>query len=150
MLGHLLVIHGENGTGKTHCAKRVHKWVGCTGHGKQFIRYENEVSHIKSAYWNWPALLDALKSGEWHLVEDLIEVDVLIIDELGGGHDPSFVGVDKLCQILSARENKWTLITTNITPDNWETKFDRRVASRMVRNSVIVDLSGVPDYATRP
>jgi len=77
-----------------------------------------------------------------------MNVPCLVIDELGGGHDPSGVGVDKLCQILSRRENMWTLITTNITASAWESKFDRRVASRFFRNSVHVDLGDVPDFST--
>lgn len=93
-------------------------------------------------------LLDRLKAGSWDLVQDCMSIPVLVIDELGGGHDPSRVGVDKLCQILSHRENKWTVITTNILPAAWEENFDRRVASRLLRNSTIVDLSDVPDFST--
>jgi hypothetical protein len=44
----------------------------------------------------------------------------LIIDDLGAGHDPSGVGTDKLCQVLSRREEMWTLITTNIMPVAWQ------------------------------
>jgi DNA replication protein DnaC len=73
---------------------------------------------------------------------------MLLLDELGGGHDPSRVGVDKLCQVLSRRETRWTLITTNILPAAWEQAFDRRVASRLLRNSTLVDLSDVPDFGT--
>jgi hypothetical protein len=35
-------------------------------------------------------------------------------------------------------------------PSQWEERFDRRVASRLNRNSRVVDLSQVPDYSTRP
>jgi len=99
-------------------------------------------------YWHWPELLDNFKNGGWDVVEDLFSAPVLILDELGGGHDPSEVGVDKLCQVLTRREFKWTLITTNISPENWEQQFDKRVASRLLRNSTIIDLSDVPDYST--
>jgi DNA replication protein DnaC len=78
----------------------------------------------------------------------MFEIPCLIIDELGGGHDPSRVGVDKLCQVLSKRESMWTLITTNLLPAAWEEAFDRRVSSRFFRNSTLVDLSDVPDFGT--
>lgn len=144
--GRLLVLAGENGTGKTHCAKAVQQWVNRVGHGKQWVPKPDVIAHLFSIFWSWPELLDAMKNGQWELVEDCINAPCLIIDELGGGHDPSQVGVDKLCQILSKRENKWTLITTNVVPHSWEEKFDRRVASRFLRNSTLVDLSSVPDY----
>lgn len=144
--GRLLVLAGNNGTGKTHCAKAVRRWVNKVGHGKQWVPKPDVIAHLYCIFWSWPELLDSLKEGQWELVEDCIEAPCLIIDELGGGHDPSQVGVDKLCQILSKREKKWTLITTNIVPQAWEEKFDRRIASRFFRNSTLVDLTNVPDY----
>lgn len=148
MRGRMLLLLGENGTGKTHCADAMHRWVSAVGHGKTWFPTPGVRASLQSLYWHWPALLDSLKGGQWDLVEDCMNVPCLIIDELGGGHDPSGVGTDKLCQILSRRETMWTLITTNILEPSWETKFDRRVASRFFRNSTHVDLSNVPDYST--
>lgn len=148
--GRLLLILGENGTGKTHCAKAVRDWIRQVGHHKQFVRRTNHISHLDCVYWHWPNLLDTLKSGGWDVVEDMFDTCVLIIDELGGGHDPSGVGVDKLCQVLSRRESMWTIVTTNILPAAWEQSFDRRIASRFFRNSVTVDLTEVPDFNLRP
>lgn len=150
--GWLLVIHGENGTGKTHCAKAVHRWIQSTGHANQYIRAIKQAdehrTYLRSYFWSWPELIDHLKNGGWDIISDLLEVPVLIIDELGGEHDPSRVGVDKLCQVLSHRERMFTLVTTNIQPEAWEKTFDRRIASRFGRNAITVDLSNVPDFAT--
>jgi DNA replication protein DnaC len=145
-LGRMLVLAGSNGTGKTHCAEAVRRWVASVGHGKQFVKRPNHISHIDCTFWRWPALLDALKNGGWDIIEDLFDATVLIIDDLGAEHDPSKIGTDKLCQILSRRENMWTLITTNIIPVHWQQQFDRRVASRLFRNATLVDLSDVPDF----
>ena len=144
--GRLLILAGTNGTGKTHCAEAVRRWVQLVGHGKQFILRANHISHLDCRFWHWPHLLDVLKEGGWDAIDDMFEVSLLIIDDLGGGHDPSGVGVDKLCQVLSRRENMWTLITTNIVPAAWQEQFDRRVASRFLRNSTLVDLTNVPDF----
>lgn len=144
--GRLLVLAGANGTGKTHCAKAVHRWVNLVGHGNTWFPRPDLRMSLQSLYWSWPALLDTFKEGGWDVIEDMMESPLLIIDELGGGHDPSGVGVDKLCQILSRREKMWTLITTNVIPAFWEQKFDKRVASRFFRNSTLVDLSDVPDF----
>ena len=140
------MLAGHNGTGKTHCAEAVRRWLGLVGHGKQFIKKEDVISHLDCTFWHWPSLLDAFKAGAWDILPDLFDATVLIIDDLGAEHDPSGVGVDKLCQVLSRREEAWTMITTNIMPGYWQQKFDRRVASRLFRNTTLVDLSGVSDY----
>lgn len=141
-----MVIHGENGTGKTHCLKAVERWYWKAGRTALFVPRDDVVRVPELQCWTWPKLLDHLKEGGWSVVDELCQCELLLLDELGGGHDPSFVGVDKLCQILSAREKKWTLVTTNIRPDAFEEKFDRRVASRLLRNSIVIDLSEVEDY----
>lgn len=147
LAGRLLLLSGESGSGKTHCAKAVREWIRAAGGSVKFIRRVNHVESLSCVFWHWPALLDTLKNGGWDVVEDMMETPCLIIDELGGGHDPSAVGTDKLCQILSRRERRWTLVTTNIVQSAWEEKFDRRVASRFFRNSTHVDLSAVPDFS---
>lgn len=148
--GRLLLLVGNNGTAKTHCAKAVREWLRRVGHGKQFIvPKSNHISYIDFVFWHWPKLLDTLKNGGWDVVDDMFSAAILIIDDLGAGHDPSGVGTDKLCQVLSKREKMWTLVTTNIMQPAWEQSFDRRIASRFIRNSTIVDLSDVPDFATQ-
>lgn len=144
--GKLLLLAGSNGTGKTHAAEAVRRWLALVGHAKQYVKRVNEVRHLDCVFWHWPRLLDTFKNGGWDAIEDMFEATVLIIDDLGAGHDPSGVGVDKLCQLLSRREGMWTLITTNVVPSEWQQQFDRRVASRFMRVSTLVDLSDVPDF----
>lgn len=145
MNGKVIVLFGENGTGKSICAAYITRWIRKVGHAKQYIDRENNIRFVDVVLWSWPELLDHFKSGNWDSIDTMFDTTVLIIDELGGGHDPTTVGVDKLCQVLSRREKRWTLITTNITPEHWQDKFDRRIASRL-NAAQWIDLSGVPDY----
>lgn len=147
--GSTLVIYGANGTGKTHCARKLSNWIRNVGGDRKIIEKENHVIFLQSQYQYWPRLLDVLKDGGWGILDDMVKVPVLILDDIGAGHDPSKVGTDKLGQLLTRRERLWNLVTTNVAPDRWETVFDRRVASRLFRNSEIVDLSGVPDFSIK-
>jgi hypothetical protein len=54
--------------------------------------------------------------------------------------------MEKLYLILERRVAKWTVITTNVPPESWESKFERRIASRFLRNARHVSLADVPDY----
>lgn len=143
--GKMLVLFGENGTGKTCSTRMVSRWIQKVGPSNKYVDRDDNVRFVDGVFWSWPELLDAFKNGGWDIVESLFGATVLILDELGGGHDPTLVGVDKLCQVLSKREKKWTIVTTNILPENWQEKFDRRIASRL-NAAQWIDLSKVPDY----
>lgn len=145
-IGRLLILCGPNGTGKTHCAKAVDRWVDKVGGSRLRMRRFNDVGPMSCQYVFWPRFLDVLKNGQWESVEEHFHADVSVLDDVGAGHDPSKMGVDKLCQILSLREKRWTLVTTNVKPSEWVEKFDLRTASRFTRSSTIIDLSGVPEY----
>jgi len=100
-------------------------------------------------FYRWPEIVDAFKENCYDVVEDLIAADLLILDDIGAEHDPSRNGASKLCQVLSRREYRFTLVTTNIRPDAWGSVFDARVADRLLRNSEVLTLFGLPSYAVK-
>lgn len=72
----------------------------------------------------------------------------MILDDVGAEHDSkSEIVESKLCELLSRRAGKFTLITTNVPPDQAEARYDARVASRLWRSSKIVMMDKVPDFA---
>lgn len=147
--GRLTVLHGRNGSGKTHFAQALVRWLTTVSIRLPLDHKENGAIGLADAWmFRWPEVLDSLKSGDWDITEDMKSPTLLVLDDIGAGHDPSKMGVDKLCQVLSRREHRWTIITTNFMPRDWPERLDQRVASRLLRNSVIVDLSRVPDYST--
>jgi DNA replication protein DnaC len=59
------------------------------------------------------------------------------------------VGVDKLCQILSKREKKWTVVTANLSLAEIAKQMDSRISSRLLRNNSYVVEVNAEDYEIR-
>lgn len=140
-----LVIVGDPGCGKTHVARKLVQWA--RGHSGAVLT-THRLSEVPSVMFKaWPEIVSSFKEGFYGVVEDMIEADLLAIDDLGAEHDPSRNAADKLCQILSRREKKWTILTTNLQPSSWSERLDQRIGDRLFRNSMVVDMTGCPSYA---
>lgn len=144
----LVVLAGNPGCGKTLLLKRMAKWAREASFSMSEHVWKFKRGPLTSLRVSWPEACDGFKEGEYGIVRDLMETDFALIDDIGAEHDPSRNGVDKLCQIFSRRENKWTLVTTNIEPAAWGQKFDARIEDRLLRRSTIVDMFNVPSFAT--
>jgi DNA replication protein DnaC len=146
----LLVLTGESGCGKTHVAKCVANYARHAAYGAlEAGGWGKEARVPSSLFLDWPEATDGFKAGHYGVVEDAKEADLLILDDIGAEYDPSKNAANQLCCILSRRERRFTLVTSNLAPAAWTERFDFRIADRLMRNSVIVDLSGVPSYALR-
>lgn len=146
--GITVVIHGENGCGKSHIAKKIAYWAERIALKIPMVNTESGVGLASVSFFNWPEVVDGFKRDQWTIVDDMIESTMLILDDIGAEHDPSRVGIEKLYVVLNRREYKWNIITTNVIPALWDEKFERRIASRLFRNAKHIDLSQVPDYST--
>jgi DNA replication protein DnaC len=142
-----MIISGENGTGKSHSAKAIHNWASRLAMRIPLvISDDGEMRLADTMFVHWPTTVDRFKEGNWYLVQEMMPVSLLVIDDIGAEHDPSRAGMEKLYLILERRVAKWTVITTNVPPESWESKFERRIASRFLRNARHVSLADVPDY----
>lgn len=143
----LLVIVGNFGSGKTHTAKAIFRFANVVA----FSAMETEkwgANRIPSAcFISWPEAAGAFEQKQFGQFEDAIENDLVILDDVGAENDPWKICADKLCQILSRREKKFTVLTTNVSPAKWTERFDGRINDRLMRNSTIVDISHVPSYS---
>lgn len=145
--GRRIVIYGGVGNGKTHCGKRLVRWANRAAMNLPLVRGDGAGGRLACALViHWPTVVDDFKKGNWDL-DDALEADLLVIDDIGAEHDPSSIGREKLYQLLERREGKWDFITTNIVPDEWETKFEFRIADRLFRNATHVDFTRVPSYS---
>jgi len=95
----------------------------------------------------WSRVADEIKENGFNLFESLMAADIAFIDDIGAEHDPWGQVTAKLCQILTRREDKFTMITTNYGPVDWTAKFDARISDRLLRGSDIVDLAGVESWS---
>ena len=146
----LLVLVGEPNCGKTHTARAIYQFARSTafqafvaGKGKTWGKRIPALEFMR-----WPEIVDDFKNGNYGTVNDMIDTDLLVLDDVGAEHDPSKSAASKLCQILSRRERKFTVLTSNVPPTQWPERFDTRIADRLIRNSEVIDLFGVPSYAT--
>lgn len=147
--GYRLILHGENGCGKTHTARAISNWARLNAINLPLVNAPgNEVVSCLATtqYVNWPRVIDEMKSGDWEMVERMMTPNLLVIDDIGAEYDPSKIATEKLYLLLEHRERKWMVLTTNVPPEKWEEKFERRISSRLLRNSHIVALDKVPDY----
>jgi DNA replication protein DnaC len=142
----LLVLVGESGCAKTHVAKAVYEF--CTA--SRFTLWPTRHTKLMSTkFIRWPEEADFLCTSDYQsdwLMQELFSRDLLIIDDIGAENDAWKKATNKLCQVFSRRENKFTVTTTNIQPQDWASKFDTRIADRLMRNSEVIDLFGVESY----
>jgi DNA replication protein DnaC len=148
-LGKRLVLFGNNGNGKSRCLRRVRRWVQQNAYDLPW-GYDSEGQSVVAncLFVNWTECVNQFKQGHWD-VDWMLEPTILLIDDIGAEHDPSRVGLEKLYMILERRERQWTVITTNLAPEFWESKFERRIADRLFRNADHVDLSNLPSFSTQ-
>jgi len=143
----LLVLVGNTGTGKTHTAKAVAKFARASS----VVAFESKAWGERKVpsvhYLSWPEAAGRFNEKNLGDMEDAISADLLVLDDVGAENDPFKICADKFCQILSRREFKFTVLTTNIAPSAWAEQFDGRITDRLMRNSKIVNLTGVPSYA---
>lgn len=136
----LLYICGPTGTGKSHVARSILRF--CRASASRVSR----TRMLSGADWRWPELADEFKAKNFSALEDLFTTDLVLLDDIGAEDDPFNVAADKLCQILSRREKKFTVITSNKAPEEFAV-IDPRIADRLFRNSKIVDLTGASSYS---
>ena len=133
--GHWLTFLGSCGVGKTHLVSKIFKYVA-DHHGQYLSRYG--ITQFRSNLFSyWPDIVDALRGGDYGRLNPLYSADFLAIDDLGAEYESDFIN-SKLQQLLNKRLNKWTVITSNLSLNDFSAKDDR-IASRLVRgkNKVI-------------
>lgn len=135
---HWLTLFGRSGCGKTHLLKLAQYVLRQGGH--QVI------------YRNWPAVMDEIIDGEWGHIAVMCRAKVLILDDIGAGYMAAgrraLIAAAKLYEIMEARLGRWTLLASNLAPQDISDRVDPRIASRLYRgDNQLVDMRAAGDYA---
>lgn len=120
-----ITILGNTGTGKTHCGRRL--WVHLSNRldwrGSQFNHHE--------IYW--PCFVSDLRAGNsFELLRDMARWPVLFLDDIGAERDTTGFATEQLNALVGARENRWTIITSNLMLEQLGA-IDPRIPDRMIR-----------------
>ena len=127
-----VTLHGAPGCGKSHLC------IGAIGILKN--------NGKRAQKWSWIKLRDRIFSGEGsELIRWITKMPYLAIDDFLSDDRAKGASVSLLYELMEARLGKWTLLTTNLVPDDIQ---DARITSRLVRGrNVVVDMQDADDYS---
>lgn len=133
-----LTLYGTTGCGKTALMERAKTALKDAGKECQL--------------WPWVNVLRRLHNGEWELTAHLCKIPFLLLDDIGAEYTASNRAADfslsQLYEVLEARKHRFTLLTSNLTPDDFAaTTTGCRIRSRLYRNNAqLIDLTQAADY----
>ena len=129
----MLIISGPVGCGKTTICRRLFRGL------QRELLCENE-------WTTGPDLCTAAGACDERLLEDCQNTRLLGIDDLGAEVDQFGRFAGRLGTLLSTRERRPTIITTNVPSSKWGSRWDERVQDRMLRNSLIFEFKATRSY----
>jgi DNA replication protein DnaC len=142
-----LTLCGVPGCGKTWAAKLV--WRRFLSVGRLYRDTATNALLARSGRWvNWVKLLSDTKAGDYSWRDGIRSEHFVVLDDIGAEAQTEFAK-EQLFVLLSARVGRWTLITSNLTPEQIGKRVDQRIASRLIRDRNRVVHNTARDYALR-
>lgn len=124
------LLIGGTGLGKTHLSTSLAKLVIDRGYYVVYTSVINMFDDFEKKRFS----SQSYEKNE-HLTDRYFECDLLIIDDLGCEMATQFT-VSSLYNLLNTRLNdgKCTVINTNLSPEDFQSKYDSRITSRILGN----------------
>lgn len=134
-----LLIHGPHGTGKTHLGVAVLRTIILRGIPGVFLDCGNMLEQVKATFGtNHKA--EAYKAA--------MENDIVLLDDLGAQSASDWVK-DTIGAVITSRynERKATIVTTNLSPEDFAERLGDRAGSRLREMCKFVPIPvGADDY----
>lgn len=150
--GYCLSLLGPSGVGKTFLVNCILGHLGIDAWGNIAVPTAiigDRVARGHVVKRDWRKVSGEFKQGDYSIVEVLESEFMVALDDIGADHDPSRNAVANLDRILRSRTGKWTLITSNLLPNQIKTEMDQRIASWMYRDRNKVVEIKTTDWALR-
>lgn len=134
-----IVLSAPTGVGKTYIAQSLAKEIIKNGHTALFCSaFEMNNIFLES---HTSFVVDKIQG-----INQLITPDLLVIDDFGSEPILKNVTIEYLLLLINERnlQNKSTIFTTNLLPNNILDKYNERIFSRMFdkSNSLLINLRG--------
>lgn len=151
--GYWLSLLGPSGTGKTMIAKRILRFF--RAHIEGAIDENRGRPGVDSfrrtgGLLEWPRMVERMTEGDFGFTRQAMDDWLVCIDDIGSEYGKlRDLAIAKLFAILNARQGKFTILTANLGVEQIG-ELDTRIASRLLRHGgVVIDTTGVPDFALR-
>lgn len=141
---------GSPGVGKSHLAMSILRNLNEFGEkNKQclFISVDEMLLKIRNSFGDKES-----KYTEFYFADLLSKVDYLVLDDLGaetGGTGTTKKATDFTLRVLysiaNARQNKSTIITTNLSRTALEAMYDRKLVSRLMKDTYLINFKDTSD-----
>lgn len=124
-----LLFYGDTGLGKTFLCNCIAKAALDKGKSVMYLTAPQLFKRLEREKFS----RDTEQEDERGLIDDIIEVDLLIIDDLGAEF-PTVLTSSELFNIINARilNSSPVVISTNLSPRDWSEQYSDRVVSRIL------------------
>ncbi|GEK34849.1 ATP-binding protein [Kurthia sibirica] len=142
------LLQGDTGVGKSHLAMSILRNlnekldVECV-----FISVREMMAKIRDSFDNKES-----KFTQLYFVEMLSKVDYLCLDDLGAetgaittNKTATNFTLEVLTAILEARQSKSTIITSNLSRNQMELMYDKKLISRCLKNIAVIKFTDTRD-----
>ena len=138
-----LTFFGRAGTGKTFLARQILEESRKFNPGRHslWVPPGNPVGTLQESqrrpYCIWidaTRFSERLKGGEYNLPESYATDWCVVFDDLGASRDKTDYVPEAIYRFAASRLGKWTVWTTNLTPDEVANRLDQWLTSRLFRD----------------
>lgn len=145
---------GLPGVGKSHLAMSILRNLNEAGEQDRsciFVSVDEMLLRIRNSFDNKES-----KYTEYYFVELLSKADFVVLDDLGaetGGTGTTKRATDFTLRVLyaiaNARQDKCTLVTTNLTKPELVQMYDAKLVSRLQATMALIDFQDTSDKRIR-